>query len=175
MTLYKDDERYQEYYWNRYPDAGVDLFYTGDYAVQDFEGYFWLLGRSDDVLKVAGHRLSTTEIEDALVSHHTVAEASVVGKKDPIKGEVPICFVCLKIGNDPNPKLAEELRLHVRNVIGPVATPAAIYFVKNMPKTRSGKIMRRVIKSIVDEETLGDISTLEDQSAVEEIKKAISS
>jgi acetyl-CoA synthetase len=175
MTLYKDDERYQEYYWNRYPEAGIDLFYTGDYAVQDFEGYFWLLGRSDDVLKVAGHRLSTTEIEDALVSHPTVAEASVVGKKDPIKGEVPICFVCLKIGNDPNPKLAEELRLHVRNVIGPVATPAAIYFVKNMPKTRSGKIMRRVIKSIVDEETLGDISTLEDQSAVEEIKKAVSS
>jgi acetyl-CoA synthetase len=175
MTLYKEDERYQEYYWNRYPKEKGDLFYTGDYAVQDDEGYFWLLGRSDDVIKVAGHRLGTIELEDVLVSHDSVAEASVVGKNDPIKGEVPVCFVVLKIGHEPSPDLVNELRLHVRKTIGPLATPSAIYFVKTLPKTRSGKIMRRVIKAIVDGKTLGDTTTLEDQEAVEEVRKSITS
>jgi acetyl-CoA synthetase len=173
MTLYKDDERYLDYYWNRYPDAQGDRFYTGDYAVQDGDGYFWLLGRSDDVLKVAGHRIGTIELEDVLVSHPSVAEASVVGKADPIKMEVPVCCVVLKIGYEPLPELAEELKLHVRNVIGPVVTPAAIHFVGNVPKTRSGKIMRRVIKAIVDGEELGDTTTLEDQAAVEEVKRVV--
>ncbi|MCW3990324.1 MAG: acetate--CoA ligase [Candidatus Bathyarchaeota archaeon] len=173
MTLYKDDERYRDYYWNRYPNADGDRFYTGDYAVQDKDGYYWLLGRSDDVLKVAGHRLGTIELEDALVSHPAVAEASVVGIKDPIKMEVPIGLVILKIGNKPSPELAQELRLHVRKVIGPLATPAAIYFVGNMPKTRSGKIMRRVIKAIVEGEPVGDTSTLEDQAAVEEVRRVV--
>jgi len=173
MTLYKDDERYLDYYWNRYPDAQEDRFYTGDYAVQDGDGYFWLLGRSDDVLKVAGHRIGTIELEDVLVSHLSVAEASVVGKADPIKMEVPVCCVVLKMGYEPLPELAEELKLHVRKVIGPVVTPAAIHFVGNVPKTRSGKIMRRVIKAIVDGEELGDTSTLEDQAAVEEVKRVV--
>jgi acetyl-CoA synthetase len=173
MTLYKDDERYLEYYWNRYPDAQGDRFYTGDYAVQDRDGYFWLLGRSDDVLKVAGHRIGTIELEDVLVSHPSVAEASVVGKADPIKMEVPVCCVVLKLGYEPLPELAEELKLHVRKVIGPVVTPAAIHFVGNVPKTRSGKIMRRVIKAIVDGEELGDTTTLEDQAAVEEVKRVV--
>jgi acetyl-CoA synthetase len=173
MTLYKDDERYQDYYWNRYPEAEEDRFYTGDYAVQDGDGYFWLLGRSDDVLKVAGHRIGTIELEDVLVSHPSVAEASVVGKADPIKMEVPVCCVVLKMGYEPLPELAEELKLHVRNVIGPVVTPAAIHFVGNVPKTRSGKIMRRVIKAIVDGEELGDTTTLEDQAAVEEVKRVV--
>jgi acetyl-CoA synthetase len=164
MTLYKDDQRYLDYYWNRY---------TGDYAVKDRDGYYWLLGRSDDVLKVAGHRLGTIELEDALVTHPTVAEASVVGIKDPVKMEVPIGFVILKVGNEPSTELAQELRLHVRKVIGPLATPAAIYFVKSMPKTRSGKIMRRVIKAIVEGETVGDTSTLEDQAAVEEVMSVV--
>jgi acetyl-CoA synthetase len=173
MTLYKDDQRYLDYYWNRYPKADGDRFYTGDYAVQDKDGYYWLLGRSDDVLKVAGHRLGTIELEDALVSHPAVAEASVVGIKDPIKMEVPIGLVILKVGNEPSPELAQELRLHVRKVIGPLATPAAIYFVGNMPKTRSGKIMRRVIKAIVEGEPVGDTSTLEDQAAVEEVRRVV--
>jgi acetyl-CoA synthetase len=173
MTLYKDDERYQDYYWKRYPLADGDRFYTGDYAVQDEDGYFWLLGRSDDVLKVAGHRLGTIEIEDVLVSHPSVAEASVVGMADPIKMEVPVCCVVLKVGYEPTPELAEELKLHVRNVIGPVATPAAVHFVGSVPKTRSGKIMRRVIKAIVEGEALGDITTLEDQAAVEEVMRAV--
>ena len=173
MTLYKDDERYLDYYWNRYPEAEGDRFYTGDYAVQDGDGYFWLLGRSDDVLKVAGHRIGTIELEDVLVSHPSVAEASVVGKADPIKMEVPVCCVVLKMGYEPLPELAEELKLHVRNVIGPVVTPAAIHFVGNVPKTRSGKIMRRVIKAIVNGEELGDTTTLEDQAAVEEVKRVV--
>jgi acetyl-CoA synthetase len=173
MTLYNDDERYLDYYWNRYPKADGDRFYTGDYAVQDKDGYYWLLGRSDDVLKVAGHRLGTIELEDALVSHPAVAEASVVGIKDPIKMEVPIGLVILKVGNEPSPELAQELRLHVRKVIGPLATPSAIYFVGNMPKTRSGKIMRRVIKAIVEGEPVGDTSTLEDQAAVEEVRRVV--
>ncbi|MFC1803337.1 acetate--CoA ligase [Thermoproteota archaeon] len=173
MTLYNDDQRYLDYYWNRYPKADGDRFYTGDYAVQDADGYYWLLGRSDDVLKVAGHRLGTIELEDALVSHPSVAEASVVGIKDPIKAEVPIGLVILKVGYESSDELAQELRLHVRKVIGPLATPAAIYFVKNMPKTRSGKIMRRVIKAIIEGEIIGDTSTLEDQEAVEEVKRAV--
>jgi acetyl-CoA synthetase len=173
MTLYNDDQRYLDYYWNRYPKADGDRFYTGDYAVQDADGYYWLLGRSDDVLKVAGHRLGTIELEDALVSHPSVAEASVVGIKDPIKMEVPIGLVILKIGYEASPELAQELKLQVRKVIGPLATPAAIYFVNNMPKTRSGKIMRRIIKAIVEGEAVGDTSTLEDQAAVEEVRRVV--
>ena len=173
MTLYKDDARYQEYYWDRYPGAGQDLFYTGDYAVRDRDGYYWLLGRSDDVLKVAGHRLGTIELEDILVSHPAVVEAAVVGKKDEIKGEVPVCFVVLKVGYERSQELVDELKLHIRNTIGPIASPSDIYFVPNMPKTRSGKIMRRVIKSLTDGESVGDLTTLEDPDAVNEIIKVV--
>lgn len=173
MTLYKDDERYQEYYWSRYPGAEQDLFYTGDYAVRDRDGYYWLLGRSDDVLKVAGHRLGTIELEDCLVSHPAVVEAAVVGKKDEIKGQVPVCFVVLKMGHERSQDLVDELKLHIRNTIGPIASPADIYFVPGMPKTRSGKIMRRVIKSLTDGESVGDLTTLEDQDAVNEIIKVV--
>ena len=173
MTLYKDDERYQEYYWERYQGSGQDLFYTGDYAVRDRDGYYWLLGRSDDVLKVSGHRLGTIELEDCLVSHPAVVESAVVGKKDMIKGEVPVCFVVLKYGVERSQELVDELKLHIRNTIGPIASPSDIYFVPNMPKTRSGKIMRRVIKSLTDGESVGDLTTLEDQGAVEEIIKVV--
>jgi acetyl-CoA synthetase len=173
MTLYKDDERYQKYYWQRYQGSGQDLFYTGDYAVRDKDGYYWLLGRSDDVLKVAGHRLGTIELEDCLVSHPAVVESAVVGKKDMIKGEVPVCFVVLKYGVERSQELVDELKLHIRNTIGPIASPSDIYFVPNMPKTRSGKIMRRVIKSLTDGESVGDLTTLEDQGAVDEIIKVV--
>jgi acetyl-CoA synthetase len=173
MTLYKDDDRYQEYYWDRYPGAGQELFYTGDYAVRDRDGYYWLLGRSDDVLKVAGHRLGTIELEDCLVSHPAVVEAAVVGKKDEVKGEVPVCFVVLKVGYERSQGLIDELKQHIRNTIGPIASPSDIYFVPNMPKTRSGKIMRRVIKSLTDGESVGDLTTLEDPNAVDEIIKVV--
>lgn len=169
MTLFNDDERYQEYYWNRYPDAITPLFYTGDYAIKDHDGYFWLLGRSDDVLKVAGHRIGTIEMEDCLTDHATVVEAAVVGMKDKIKGEVPICFVVLNLKDEPTRELRKELISHVREKIGPLATPADIHFVGTLPKTRSGKIMRRVIKSIADGEQVGDLTSLEDIKAVEEI------
>ena len=173
MTLFKEDDRYRKYYWERYPRAKSPLFYTGDYAVQDSEGYYWLLGRSDDVIKVAGHRLGTIELEDVLVSHPAVAEAAVAGKPDPIKGEVPVCFVVLKVGYKPSPELAEELKQHVRNVIGPVATPSEVHLVPMLPKTRSGKIMRRVIRAIATDTPIGDATTLEDEAAVGEVTKAL--
>jgi len=175
LGLFKDDERYQEYYWNRYPKAGKDLFYTGDYAVQDDDGYYWLLGRSDDVLKVAGHRIGTAEIEDALVSHQAVAESSVVGKRDELKGEVPVCFVVLKNGKLPSDQLKKELIQHVRNTIGPIATPQEVHFVSSLPKTRSGKIMRRIVKAIVEGKIIGDVTTLEDGGSIEAIMKVMSS
>jgi len=173
LTLFKDDERYQNYYWRKYPKAEQPLFYTGDYAIQDVDGYYWLLGRSDDVLKVAGHRLGTIELEDTLVSHQSVAESSVVGKSDEIKGEVPVGFVVLKNGYNPSRQLAEELKRHVRNIIGPIATLSNVYFVQALPKTRSGKIMRRVIKALVEGETVGDTTTLEDKSSVDYIINAL--
>ena len=173
MTLFKEDDRYKKYYWDRYPKAKSSLFYTGDYAVQDNEGYYWLLGRSDDVIKVAGHRLGTIELEDVLVGHPAVAEAAVAGKPDPIKGEVPVCFVVLKVGYRPSPELAEELKQYVRNVIGPVATPSEVHLVPMLPKTRSGKIMRRVIRAIATDTPIGDATTLEDEAAVEEVTKAM--
>ena len=173
LTLFRDDERYAKFYWSGYPKASQPLFYTGDYAVQDKDGYYWLLGRADDVLKVAGHRIGTIELEDALVSHPSVAEAAVTGKSDPVKGEVPVCFVVLKVGRKPSPELAEELKQHTRDIIGPVATPAEVYFVPMVPKTRSGKIMRRVIKAVVTGGAIGDVTTLEDEAAVDEVERAI--
>jgi acetyl-CoA synthetase len=170
LTLYGDDERYKKVYWSRFQG----LYYPGDYCVKDEEGYFWFLGRADEVLKVAGHRLGTIEIEDALVSHPSVAEAAVAGKKDEIKGESIAGFVILKTGFEPGPKLAKELTEHVRERIGPVATPGEIHFVKSLPKTRSGKIMRRVVKAVANGMTnIGDITTLEDEASVEEVKRAI--
>ena len=169
MTLYKDPERYKQVYWTRFPG----VYYPGDYAKRDANGYFWLLGRADEVIKVAGHRLGTKEVEDALVSHPSVAEAAVAGKPDPVKGEAIVAFVMLRENANPSKVLAEELKQHVRKVIGPIATPEAIYFPRLLPKTRSGKIMRRVIKAVAAASQIGDISTVEDDASVEEIKQAI--
>ena len=169
MTLYKDPERYKQVYWSRFPG----IYYPGDYAMRDKDGYFWLLGRADEVLKVAGHRLGTIEIEDALISHPAVAEAAVAGRPDPVKGEAIIAFVTLKQGHKPSEELTKELREHVRRVIGPIATPEEIHFVSMLPKTRSGKIMRRVIKAVATGAEIGDVTTLEDEASVEEVKEAI--
>ncbi len=169
MTLHKDPERYHEVYWARFPG----LYYPGDYAMKDKDGYFWLLGRADEVLKVAGHRLGTIEVEDALVSHAAVAEAAVAARPDPVKGEAIVAFVTLKSTAKPSPELAEELRQHVRKTIGPIANPDAVYFARLLPKTRSGKIMRRVIKAVAAGTDIGDLSTLEDGASVEEVKAAI--
>jgi acetyl-CoA synthetase len=169
MTLYKDQERYRQVYWTRFPG----LYYPGDYAMRDTDGYFWLLGRADEVIKVAGHRLGTKEVEDALVSHPSVAEAAVAGRPDPVKGESIVAFVTLRNVASPSSNLTEELKQHVRKMIGPIATPEAIYFAKLLPKTISGKIMRRVIKAVAAGGPIGDLSTLEDGASVDEIRQAI--
>lgn len=169
MTLFKDPERYKQVYWSRF--EGV--YYTADFAMRDEEGYFWLLGRADEVIKVAGHRLGTIELEDALVSHKAVAEAAVVGRPDEVKGEVIVAFVTLKQGYTPSKELSAELREHVRNVVGPIARPEEIHFVRMLPKTRSGKIMRRVIRAVASNMDVGDVTTLEDEASVDEVKAAI--
>jgi acetyl-CoA synthetase len=169
MTLYNDPERYRQVYWTRFPG----LYYPGDYAMRDAEGYFWLLGRADEVIKVAGHRLGTKEIEDALVSHPSVAEAAVAGKPDPVKGDAIVAFVTLRKIAAPSNHLSDELKQHVRKMIGAIATPESIYFTRLLPKTRSGKIMRRVIKAVAAGTSIGDLSTLEDDASLEEIRQAI--
>jgi acetyl-CoA synthetase len=169
MTLYNDPERYRQVYWTRFPG----LYYPGDYAMRDAEGYFWLLGRADEVIKVAGHRLGTKEVEDALVSHPSVAEAAVAGKPDPVKGETIVAFVTLRKVANPSNHLSEELKQHVRKMIGAIATPESIYFARVLPKTRSGKIMRRVIKAVAAGGAIGDLSTLEDDASVDEVRQAI--
>lgn len=166
QTLWKDPERFKQTYFGRW--QGV--YYTGDYAVQDAEGYFWLLGRADEVLKVAGHRIGTVELESALVAHPAVSEAAVMGKEDPVKGEVPVAFVVLRAGFSPSDELRADLIKHIRTTIGPIATPDAIVIANKLPKTRSGKIMRRLLKAVLTGAPLGDTSTLEDEASVEDIK-----
>jgi len=166
--IYGDPERYKESYWSRFPGA----YYTGDFAIRDEDGYFWILGRADEVLKVAGHRLGTAELEDAAVSHPAVAEAAAAGKPDPVKGEAIVLFVTLKEGVAPSARIKKELVAHLRQSIGPVATPEEVYFTRSLPKTRSGKIMRRILKAIAMGEEIGDVTTLEDEASIDEVKKA---
>ncbi|MEE8132890.1 MAG: acetate--CoA ligase, partial [Nitrososphaerales archaeon] len=168
LTLWGYDERYKEVYWSRFPN----MYYPGDYALMDEDGYIWLLGRADDVLKVAGHRLGTSELESAFVAHKSVAEAAVAGKPHQIKGEAIIAFLVLRDGSTVSKELKEDIIEHIRKVIGPIATPEEIYFVNKLPKTRSGKIMRRLLKAVVMESQIGDITTLEDGAAVDEVKRA---
>jgi acetyl-CoA synthetase len=170
LTLYKDPERFVQIYFNRFSGS----FYTGDYAVKDKDGYFWILGRADEVIKVAGHRLGTYELESALIQHKSVAEAAVVGVPDEVKGEVPVAFVILKQGFSPNEELRNELKEWVRNKIGPVASLKNVIFVSKLPKTRSAKIMRRVVQAVATRKPVGDVTTLEDEASVEEVRKAYS-
>ena len=166
--VYGDPELYEKTYWSRFPG----YYYSGDYAIQDEDGYFWFLGRADEVIKVSGHRIAPAEIEGAAITFQGVAEAAVVGKPDPIKGDSIALFVILKEGVSPSEEIRSEIVKHIRTSIGPVATPDAIFFVRLLPKTRSGKIMRRVLRAVVTNEPLGDISTLEDETSVEEVRRA---
>ena len=169
LTLWGDDKKYKSVYWSKFENN----YYPGDYAIKDSDGYFWLLGRADDILKVAGHRIGTAELESSLVSHIDVAEAAVCGIPDEIKGEVIVAFVVTKQKIKKSvDALRVELRETVRNGIGPIATPQQIYFVAKLPKTRSGKIMRRVLKAIASNENIGDVSTLEDGTAVKDVQHA---
>ena len=164
--IYGDPERYRSTYWSRFPE----MYFAGDGAKRDEEGYFWLLGRVDDVMNVSGHRLSTTEIESALVSHPAVAEAAVVGGPDPVTGEAIIAFVILRRGNEPTEALGTELRNHVATKISPIAKPKTLMFTPDLPKTRSGKIMRRLLRDIAQGRALGDTTTLADATVVETIR-----
>lgn len=164
--IYNDPERFKKTYWEQVPEK----YFTGDGARKDRNGYFWIMGRIDDVLNVSGHRLSTMEIESALVHHPKVAEAAVVGRPDELKGEAICCFVTLK-DHKPSAELQHELQTTVTKQIGALARPDAIRFVDSLPKTRSGKIMRRFLRDIArGQEPKGDISTLEDLSVLQALR-----
>ena len=168
MTLWENDKKYQNTYWEKF----TNVYYAGDYALSDDDGYLWFLGRADDVLKVAGHRLGTVELESAFVSHKAVAEAAVTSKADQQKGESIIAFLVLRAGFSASDLLREELVNHIRTSLGPIASPDEIYFVNKLPKTRSGKIMRRLLKSISTGSAIGDVTSLEDGTSVQEIRQA---
>ena len=166
-TIYGDDERYQQQYWSQIPG----IYFAGDGARKDEDGYFWIMGRIDDVINVAGHRLGTAEIESALVSHEAVAEAAVVAKPDDLKGSAIVAFVTLEGGRTPTDPLKEELRQHVSKEIGALARPDDLRFADALPKTRSGKIMRRLLREIATSGSVaGDVTTLEDFSVLEKLR-----
>jgi len=164
--IYNDDARFRETYWSRFPGR----YFAGDGAKRDAEGYLWLLGRVDDVMKISGHRISTTEVESALVSHPKVAEAAVIGRDDPVTTQAIFAFVTLRGGSEASDELSRELREHVVAKIGSIARPKTIMFTPELPKTRSGKIMRRLLRDIANGQTLGDITTLADSTVVETIR-----
>ena len=164
--IYGDDERYRETYWSKYPDT----YFAGDGARIDSDGDFWLLGRVDDVMNVSGHRISTIEVESALVDHHDVAEAAVAARNDALTGQAIVAFVTLKAGIEGTVEKLEELRDHVAVKIGPIAKPANIVFTPELPKTRSGKIMRRLLRDVAENRPLGDTTTLADPAVVDELR-----
>jgi acetyl-CoA synthetase len=170
-TLWGDPERFKDVYWKRFESLGYYL--AGDGAVRDKDGYFWILGRIDDVLNVSGHRLSTMEVESALVSHDAVVEAAVVGFNHEIKGEGVAAFVTLGPGREKGPALADALKLHVRETIGAIAAPDQVHFTDALPKTRSGKIMRRLLRDVANGvESKGDMTTLEDLSILAKLRES---
>jgi acetyl-CoA synthetase len=165
-TIYGDDERYRQNYWSRWDG----IYFPGDGAKRDEDGYYWILGRVDDVLNVAGHRIGTMEVESALVDHRNVAEAAVVGRADELKGQAIAAFVTLKEGIEPSDSLKAALRAHVAQKIGAIARPDDILFAADLPKTRSGKIMRRLLRDIAEGRALGDTTTLADPAVVARLK-----
>ena len=167
-TIWNDAERYERDYWGKLPG----VYYTGDAAEYDEDGYFWFSGRADEIIKIAGHRIGTVEVETAFLRHPAVAEAGCTGRPDELRGEVISAFVVLKSGNEPSEELEDELLATVRKQLGPVAVIADCNFVSGLPKTRSGKIMRRVFKAVVLGKDIGDVSTIEDEGSVEDAREA---
>ena len=170
-TIYGDDDRYVDTYWSRFPGR----YFPGDGCKRDEDGYYWLLGRVDDIMLVSGHNISTTEVESALVSHPSVAEAAVVGRKDDLTGQAIAAFVTLRGDTQGDQGLLSELRDHVASTLGPIAKPKSIVFTNDLPKTRSGKIMRRLLKDISEHRQLGDVTTLANADIVQEISEKASS
>jgi acetyl-CoA synthetase len=164
-TVWGDDERYRQTYWSKWDG----VYFPGDGAKRE-DGYLWILGRVDDVLNVAGHRIGTMEVESALVDHKSVAEAAVVGKAHDVKGQAIAAFVTLKDGNEPTDALNEELRKHVATKIGAIARPDSVIFTADLPKTRSGKIMRRLLRDIAEGKAVGDTTTLADPDVVRKLQ-----
>jgi acetyl-CoA synthetase len=167
-ALWGEPDRYRRDYWDRIPG----VYYSGDSAYVDEDGYFWFCGRADEIIKIAAHRLGTIEVESAIVTHPAVAECGVVGRPDDTRGEVIAAFVVLKHGHSHSPALKQELLDTVRRELGPVAVVGELKFVSLLPKTRSGKIMRRVLKAVVLDRDPGDITTIEDEGSVEEARVA---
>ena len=170
--IWGDDERYRQTYWARFAEQG--FYFAGDGAKKDDDGDLWLLGRVDDVMLVSGHNISTTEVESALVSHPAVAEAAVVGASDPTTGQGIVAFVILR-GDavDDGAALAKTLREHVSHEIGPIAKPRQIMIVPELPKTRSGKIMRRLLRDVAENRQLGDVTTLTDSTVMDLISQKL--
>lgn len=166
IGIFGDMQRFKEVYWEKF----LGFYYSGDYAIRDADGYFWLLGRADEVLNIAGHRIGTAEVESAAVSLNEIAEAAAIGVYDDLKGEAVVIFAIPRRGLQPNEALRLKVIQVVRNQIGSFVTPKGVYFVEKLPKTRSGKIMRRLLKAVVEGNQVGDISTLEDEASVEEVR-----
>jgi acetyl-CoA synthetase len=166
-TIYGDDERFVKTYFEKYGDS---VYFPGDGAKLDTDGYYWLLGRVDDVMNIAGHRISTYEVESALVDHKAVAEAAVVGRTDPKEGQTIAAFVTPRSGNEGTEELMQELRAHVAKVIGKIARPHSIVFTEDLPKTRSGKIMRRLLRDVAEGRELGDVTTLQNAPILDDIR-----
>jgi len=170
-TIWGDDQRFIDTYWSRFGG----LYFAGDGAKKDDDGDLWLLGRVDDIMLVSGHNISTTEVESALVSHETVAEAAVVGASDPVTGQGIVAFVILRGERDSSPEHLAELRKHVANTLGPIAKPRQVIVVAELPKTRSGKIMRRLLRDIAEDREIGDVTTLADSAVMSRIKVGLQS
>jgi acetyl-CoA synthetase len=168
-TIWGDDARYVETYFTKWPGR-PDLYFPGDGAKRDDDGYYWILGRVDDVLNVAGHRIGTMEVESALVEHPAVAEAAVVGRTHELKGQALAAFVTVREGFEPSDDLGQELREFVAEKIGAIAKPDDVMFAADLPKTRSGKIMRRLLRDIAEGRALGDVTTLADPNVVASLK-----
>jgi acetyl-CoA synthetase len=164
--IFNDPDRYQKTYWSRFPNS----YFAGDGIKLDDDGYLWLLGRVDDIMLVAGHNISTMEVESALVDHPAVAEAAVIGKTHEVKGQAIAAFVSLRAGYESSDSLIKEIKAHVGHKIGPIARPDDLFISAELPKTRSGKIMRRLLRDIAEGRALGDTTTLADPSIVASLK-----
>ena len=167
-SLWGEPDRYGRDYWEKIPG----LYYSGDSAHVDEDGYFWFAGRADEVIKIAAHRMGTIEVESACLKHPAVAECGVVGRPDETRGEVIAGFIVLKNRHTPSDKLRQEIIIKVRHELGPIAVIGELNFVSMLPKTRSGKIMRRVLRAVITDQDPGDITTIEDEGSVEEARQA---